>query len=207
MGLLAWCSGEVCVAVPSAVRKARVRSCSSIRCSGQHDLWPVEDVKDFGLLSARVDATGSLISLDWIAVVADPTASGGFRAPRPRRVRPRRTLSVTYANGDRSRLAAASPPSRELLAHTWRGCPVLCAGLQPIRHGASLDPLSPVEIISTFAGRLPPSSERPIRPKVLVSPSLISKRPSRPPARGHVVSAVDANHPAASGSGVRKIDI
>ena len=34
-GWLAWCSGEVCVAAPSVVRKARVRSCSSIRRSGR----------------------------------------------------------------------------------------------------------------------------------------------------------------------------
>ena len=107
--------------------------------------------------------------------------------PRLRRVRPRRTLSVTYANRDPIRLAAADPPSLDPLAHTWRGCTALRARLKPIRHGVLPDPLPAVEIISTVAGRLPPSSERPARPKFLASPRLISKRPSRTPPRGLVV--------------------
>ena len=98
-------------------------------------------------------------------------------------MRPRRTLSVTHANGDPSRRAAANPPSRESLAHASRARPALRAGLQPIRHGALPNPLSAVEIIGTVAGRLPPSPERRTLPKLLVSPFLISKRPSRMPPR------------------------
>ena len=54
---------------------------------------------------------------------------------------------------------------------------------------SSLDPLplAAAEIISTVAGQLPLSGERPIHPKVVISSSLIPKRQSRPPARGHVV--------------------
>ena len=56
-----------------------------------------------------------------------------------------------------------------------------------MRLGPMLDPLLTADIISTAAGRLPPSSERPTRPKVIDSLSLISRRPSRMPARGHVL--------------------
>ena len=70
----------------------------------------------------------------WVGT--ERTACGGFAAPRPRRVRPRRTLSVTYTNSDPSRLATANPPSRDPLAHTWRGCSALRACLTPIRQDA-----------------------------------------------------------------------
>ena len=56
-----------------------------------------------------------------------------------------------------------------------------------MRLGPMLDPLLTADIINTDAGRLPPSSERPTRPKVIDSLSLISRRPSRMPARGHVL--------------------
>ena len=73
-----------------------------------------------------------------------------------------------------------------------------------MRRGASLNPLGAVEIISTVAGQLPPSSERPTRPKVLVSPSLISKLPSRMNARGHVLwPRCCSSHEVAKSSPIR----
>ena len=106
------------------------------------------------------------------------------------RVHLRQTQIVAYANsdpsfwpsrndalGNRSRLPGVRNPSQR-------------AGSKPISHGpCSLDPLplSPAKIVNTVAGRLSLAAERPTHPESLVSPSLIAKRPSRPPARGHIV--------------------
>ena len=42
-------------------------------------------------------------------------------------------------------------------------------------------------MIDTVGGGLPPSAERPTRPKVLVLPGLVAKRPSSLPIWEHVV--------------------
>ena len=48
------------------------------------------------------------------------------------RVRPCRTLCVTYANRNRSRLTSTKPPARTPFARTRRGCPVSRAWPEPI---------------------------------------------------------------------------
>ena len=156
----------------------------------QHDLRPVENVKEFWLLSAGVDAIGSLISRAWIAGSARIgwVAAGSGHQDRGECARGDSPNAKRYV---RERRSQPTDRRESTLSGTARafgvGDSTLRAWLEPIRRGASLDPLSAVEVISMVAGRLPPSSAHPTRPKVLVSPSLISNRLSRTPPRGHVV--------------------
>ena len=99
-----------------------------------------------------------------------------------RRKRPYFTF-LAKSCGD-GRFAAFGP--RRAARHT--SCTsTLSETAHALRHGPLLDPLPTAEIITTVAGRMPPFSKCPIHPKVLVSPSLISKRTSRMHPRGHVV--------------------
>lgn len=50
----------------------------------------------------------------------------------------------------------------------------------PLHSSAGPDPPSTAANISTVAGRLAPSAERPAHPQGIVSPNLSAKRPSRP---------------------------
>ena len=62
----------------------REKPCSESR-HRQHDLWPVENVKDFQLLTLGVDAIGIPDqSRSDLSAGAQRTACGGFEAPRPR---------------------------------------------------------------------------------------------------------------------------
>ena len=141
-------------------------------------------------MSAGVDAIGSLISRAWIAGSGRIrwVAAGSGHQDRGECARGDSPNAKRYV---RERRSQPTDRRESTLSGTARafgvGDSTLRAWLEPIRRGASLDPLSAVEVISMVAGRLPPSSAHPTRPKVLVSPSLISNRLSRTPPRGHVV--------------------
>ena len=132
-------------------------------------------------------------SPDWIAWSGQTEVLAGDAGHHDRertQLRPGRTLCATDANRGPSRLSAANRTSWNSLARTRGWGPGSTRWLESKPPRLSLLdplPLAATEIISTVAGRLPLSGERPIHPKVAISSSLIPKRQSRPPARRHVV--------------------
>lgn len=80
-GLLRGIGSELQARTPVCCR-GRQRAVPGFR---QHDLWPVENVKDFQLLTPGVDAIGIPDpSRSALSAGAHRTACSGFAAPRPR---------------------------------------------------------------------------------------------------------------------------
>lgn len=104
-----------------------------------HDLWRIENVEDFSLLSGGLGAVGNPDqSRSNRLVAADRTACGGFGSPRPRlrACALAECISVPYASGGDCRLTAANPLSRKPLARSGSSSLVRRASLKPSHHGA-----------------------------------------------------------------------
>ena len=151
----------------------------------QQDHRPIENVTDFRLLSADVEATRIPDRIVWLGQIGLLARIRGTKVLTAGG-RPRRAQRVTYANRGTSRLTVTNQSSRQRLVCIPRSSPALCACPALIRHCTPSWtrplPLRSSGIANTVAGRLPHFTERPNHAKGVVSRGPIPDRPSRLPA-------------------------
>ena len=164
---------------PRATSEIYIRYPSPHGCNqARTGTWAVTNVEDLQLLSAGVDAIGSLgrgrsDSLRRVRGTKTATSAplpNAKRYLRERGCQPADRRKSPFSGTARGNSAWESGTTRSTEPNPPRPCWTRC------RHSRSL-------------ARSLAAAALPIRPEVLASPSLVAKRPSRMHSRGHVVCA------------------